>query len=146
MSDVDFSTLLAMKADDVKPPPTLPTGTYNGVIESHTFGKSREKQTDFVAFNLRVLSAGDDVEKSELGDIDLSQKKFTANFYITPNSFFRLTDFIKSCGIRTEGRSVAELIPEVVGKEVLIPVVKAPDRRDVTKTRNELGDITGIGR
>ena len=146
MTDVDFQSLMSMRADDVKPPPTLPTGTYHGIIEAHKFDKSREKQTPCVTYTINVTHAGDDVDPAELAEVDLSRKQFTTNFYITPNSLFRLTDFIKSCGINTAGRSVAELVPEVIGKEVMIPVVKTPDKRDMTKMRNELGDISGIGR
>jgi len=145
MTEPNFENLLSMRADDVKPPPTLPAGTYHGVIASQKFGKSKEKQTDFVGYEIQFLRAGDDVEQSELGDINLSSKRHTANFYITPNSLFRLTEFFKSCGINTAGRSVAELIPEAVGKEVLIPVTCTPDKKDITKMRNEFGDVTGIG-
>jgi phage-related protein len=143
MADVDFSKLLAKKADDAKPPPVLPNGTYHGFIKGHNFGKSREKQTPYVQFELSVTSAGDDVDQTELVGIELSRKNLSITFYLTENSDFRLTEFLRSLGIKTEGRSFGELIPETTNAPVLISISQRLDKNDPTRIFNDVGEVKG---
>lgn len=143
MADVDFSKLLAKKADDAKPPVALPSGTYHGFIKGHTFDKSREKQTPYVKFDLALTSAGDDVDPDDLTEIELSKKALSVSFYLTESSDYRLTEFLKSLGIKTEGRSFGELIPETINASVLIPVSQRIDKNDPTRLFNDVGDVKG---
>lgn len=53
--------------DDIKDVPPLPIGTYLAlVVGPHTMVKSRERQTDGVEFNYRLLQALDDVDQDGL--------------------------------------------------------------------------------
>lgn len=143
MADVDFSKLLSKKVDDAKPLPPLPAGTYRGIVKKFEFGKSREKETPYVGFIIQFLSAEDDVDAAELTEIDLTKITKQANFYLTESSDYRLANFLKSLGIKTEGRSFSETIPEAVNGMVLVPVTQRLDKNDPTRIFNDVGDITG---
>lgn len=143
--DVDFAKLLAKRADDAKPPPVLPNGTYHGLIKSFAFEKSREKQTPCVRFEIQLTGATDDVSAEDLVGIEIGRKPVNVNFWLTENSDYRLTEFLKSLGIKTEGRSFGELIPEAQNAQVLVPISQRLDKNDPTKVFNDIGDIKGAG-
>ena len=143
MADVDFQKLLSRKVDDAKPPAVLPSGTYRGIIKTFEFGKSREKETPFVKFNFDLIGHEDDVDEAELAEIDVTKIRKSTSFYFTENSEFRLANFIKSCGVKTEGRGYDETIPELVNAVVLVPITQQPDKKDPKKVYNEIGDIVG---
>lgn len=140
---VDFSKLLSKKADDCKPPPLLPDGTYKAVVGKYEFGTSTNKGTPFVKYQLQFIGAEDDVDETALAEIDLSKVQKSASFYLTESADYRFIDFCKSCGIKTEGMALNELIPEVTGQTVLVPVTQRLDKSDPTKAYNDIGDIVG---
>jgi len=148
MSEVDFAKLLSKKADDCKPQPPLPSGTYRAIATKFDFQTSREKGTPGVRYHLQFISAEDDVDASALVDgtgapLDLSKIQKFYTFWLTDNSDFRLAEFLKSCGIKTEGRSLNELLPESINAQVLVPISQRLDKNDPTKVFNDVGDITG---
>jgi hypothetical protein len=62
----ELVTSQAVKAD-IKDVPPLPAGTYLAIIVGpHTMVKSKEKQTDGIEFNYRLVSASEDVNEEEL--------------------------------------------------------------------------------
>ena len=121
----NFASLLNKPADDVKRPVTLPEGTYFGVIQGHEFGESSQKKTPFVQFNITLSHADDDVD---LEGLEVDNKKVRTTFYLTDESMYRLTDFIKSLGIETDGRTLGELIPQTTGQSVKVDLAKRPNQ------------------
>lgn len=128
---VDFSQLLSDKLDDVKRPPVKPAGTYNATIKEHKFDVSSKKGTPYVRFVFNNVTPGDDIDQDQLKDtdgntIDLSKwqpsTRGLSDFYLTPESKFRLKEFIKAFNIETKGRSFNEILPELRGMPVLLTV------------------------
>lgn len=146
MATVNFDNLLSMPLDTIKRPPVKPAGTYNATIGEHKFGVSAKKGTKFCQFAFMGVSAGDDVDPDQLKDsdgtaIDLSKWKPTYDFWLTPESAFRLKEFIESLQIKTIGRSFNETIPECRGLPVILTVsMKATE--DGTGFFNRIESVT----
>lgn len=126
---VDFSALLSEKLDDVKRPPVKPAGTYTAVITDFKLDTT-QKGIPYVQFNFSGVQPGEDIDPEQLvvdGErIDLSKWKPStrglSNFYISPESKFRLKEFLEELGINTAGRTFNETLPETKGMPVLLTV------------------------
>lgn len=90
---MDFNALLDQNAGDVKPPARLVVGTYTWEIVARRFGKSSQKKTDYVEFNLKCIGYESDVDAGELPE-NWMGKVMSETFYITPDALSRLTDFL----------------------------------------------------
>lgn len=141
---VDFSQLLKKRVDDIKPPATLPEGTYRGIITKFEFGASQQKQTPFVKFTIKFLAAEDDVDPEGLKEIDFSKVERNHSFYLTESSEFMLAAFIKSCGVNTVGRSLGETIPEVQNANVLVKVAHRLDPNNPERTFVDIKELSGV--
>jgi hypothetical protein len=141
---VNFRELLNVKADDVKAPAVLPEGTYYGNIDRYEFGESSKAKTPYLRYTVKFHSAGDDISPDDLEGIDLSSRKLSNNFWLTPDALFRLKDFISSLGIAVEGRTLEELIPETAGMGVIAYVTQRmnPDNPE-DPPRNEIKSLKG---
>lgn len=120
-----FEDILNRPADDIKPPPVLPVGTYHTVLVGlPERGKSSKKQTDYFKFVHKIVAALDDVDTEALAELEggISGKEVDNTFYITEKSAFMLAQFIQNCGVETEGKSLAACIDETPNREVLIHI------------------------
>src|SRR6267142_1700639 len=91
---VNFRELLSKPTDQVERPKSLPTGHYLGAILSHEFDRSSKKQTAFCRFNIKIDGPTEDVPADALTGIDFSRRELRKDFYITPNSLYRLSDML----------------------------------------------------
>lgn len=127
---VNLATLLNTSADDVKRPVALPDGTFYGVVKSHQFIESKQKKTPGVEYTVRLTHAHEDVDMSEYENTDdakpLNERDMRVNFWLSEGALFMLTDFIESTGVDTAGRTLNELIPQAVGKPVVLDVTRRP--------------------
>ena len=141
---VNFKDLLSTKLDDVKAPSALPEGTYHGSITSFEYGDNNKNKTPYVRFALKFHSASDDVDPKDLADIDLSSRKLSTDFYLTPDARWRLKEFLVSLGLKTDGSSFDELIPEAVGGSVIAYVTQRfnPERPE-DPPRNNIKTVKG---
>lgn len=141
---VNFKDLLSTKLDDVKAPSALPEGTYHGNISSFEYGDNNKNKTPYVRFALKFTHTSDDVDEKDLADIDLSSRKLSTDFYLTPDARWRLKEFLVSLGLKTDGSSFDELIPEVVGQSVIAYVTQRfnPERPD-DPPRNNIKSVKG---
>lgn len=140
---VDLSKLLSRPVDDAKRPVPLPAGIYHGNIAKFSFDVSKEKKTPFCRFMVNTTSADKSIDPSLLADIDLSKKQLRKDFYLTPDSEYRLADFLHSCGISTAGQSWGASIPNCVNAQVIITVIQKQNQNDPSEFFNEIGDIKG---
>lgn len=141
---VNFKDLLSTKLDDVKAPAALPEGTYHGTISSFEYGDNNKNKTPYVRFALKFHSASEDVDPKDLADIDLASRKLSTDFYLTPDARWRLKEFLVSLGLKTDGGSFDELIPEAVGGSVIAYVTQRfnPERPD-DPPRNNIKSVKG---
>lgn len=141
---VNFKELLSTNTDDVKAPVPLPEGTFHGTIASFEYGDNNKNKTPYVRFGLKFHSAGEDVDPMDLEGIDLSARKMSTDFYLTPDALFRLKDFLVSLGLKTEGMSFDELIPEAVGQSVIAYVTQRVNlERPDEPPRNNIKSVKG---
>jgi len=115
----NFGALLDTAPSDVERPKPMPEGSYLWVVQGlPETGKSSKKQTEFVAFNLKALQAGPDVDADELEEMGGIENKTTkATFYLTEGSLYRLKEFLAHCGIE-EGASLRAMIEEAMNCQV----------------------------
>lgn len=146
----DFSKLASAKAGEAKKPKAIPEGNYSGIIKGWSFeaapaGKNYEST---VRFNLGLLdwpdNTPDDEKTQDLGKgpvpIDLSKMQMRRDFY--DNVLYRLDDFIKSCGVEINERTYSEVLPELVGKRVIVQVKQYLNER-TSEIGNNVGDLVG---
>lgn len=120
-----FEDILNRPADDIKPPPVLPVGTYHTVVIGlPEKGKSSKKQTDYFKFVHKIVAPLEDVDTEALAEVEggVSGKEVDNTFYITEKSAFMLVQFLQNLGVETEGKSLAACIDESPNREVLIHI------------------------
>lgn len=120
MANPNFATLLDTPSQDVKAPPTFPAGPWHWrIIGQPKFDKSSKKQTDFVEFTLKPLTALEGVDQDELNAFgEFKDKTLPATFYVTEKSLFMLKQFLDCCGIEDVG-SLNNRIEESPNSEVI---------------------------
>jgi hypothetical protein len=115
MSNLNFESLLNISMDTVEKPKPLPVGHYNFLIVSKDLGQSKEKKTPFVSYKVRALAPHDDVDQNDLAAVNnWNQKEMKLDFYLTADSMFRLKDFAEHCGVDATGKSVGQLIEDLM--------------------------------
>lgn len=146
---VNFQNLLSKPVDSVKRPTALPAGTYYARIQGHKFDESRQQKTPFVKFEFSDLQPGPDIDAAQLKDgegnaIDLSKKKLSRDYYLTDDAMYRLREALESLGIKVEGRSFGECIPETKGMPVQITVTMTPATGDNAKEGDFYNNVSAM--
>lgn len=139
---VNFKELLSVPVDSVKAPEALPEGHYTGRLRQYEFLESSKKKTPFVRFTITLDSANEDVDAAALADVDLSKKQLRADYYLTPDSLFRLKNLLESLKINIAGRSFDEALPETQNMIVVVEVTRRPND-DGSAFFNDVKDIAG---
>ena len=116
--------------DEVKAPKAWPEGTYYGSIIKYELGESKKKQTPQVVFECNIHAFGEDIPAEAQTDIDLSRRTLSSTFYFTPDSEYRLVQFLQSCGINTSGNTFDTTLPQTMGAAVMLSVIHRMDERD----------------
>jgi len=100
-STPNFASILDDSPTEVNAPLPLPQGVYLFIVQgTPTYGKSSQKQTDFVEFTLRPIAAEEDVDPDELEAVGgLEGKNLRATYYLTEDAIYRLDEFHSHCGI-----------------------------------------------
>jgi hypothetical protein len=109
MTTPNFASILDESPSEVNRPKPLPAGTYICTVNGQpVYDRSAKKGTPYVQFNLRPISAEDDVDEAELVEVlfdkegnetELASKNIKAVFYTTEDAIFRLDEFHQHCGI-----------------------------------------------
>lgn len=123
MNAPNFSSILDKPVDaEANRPKPLPTGTYTCIVDGiPRFDKSKQKQTDFVEFQLKPVSAGADVDQEALTAAGGLSKTIRTTFYLTEEAAFRLDQFLENLGL-DKGISRKEGISMAPGRQVLAVV------------------------
>lgn len=129
----NFKELLSRPANSFTAPLPIPPGTYIGIIKSQSYGKTRERQTEFARYHIQLIEANDpDISPEDLIGIDFTKRELTKDFYVTEAAAYLLTAFLSSLGIQVAGNLLDSVIPEAIGSNVLVSVVHQPNRKDPT--------------
>jgi hypothetical protein len=128
---VNFASLLGKTVtEEAKRPPSLPAGTYHGIIQKWEPGESQQKKTPYVRMHVQLLSAGEDVPADQLEGIDFSKKQLRRDYFLTEDAMFRLHEFLKAVGIEFVGKPLGEALQEVIGKQVIADVAAKMNQQD----------------
>lgn len=109
-----FADILRTNADEFKRPPTLPQGYYLCMVGKQSFDKSSKKQTPLCRYEFKPQQACEDVAQADLEGINLD-RTLSDDFYLTAKATYRLTEFLRKCGLNVEGRELGEVVPEATG-------------------------------
>jgi hypothetical protein len=128
-----FESILDMPAADVERPKPIPAGTYDAIIQGlYEEGVSSQKKTPFVQFAFAIQAADEDVDEEELtayltakdGSVKALSgvvlKNNSTKFYTTPDSMFRLTDFLDDLGIDQTDKTIRQCLSETPNCSVKI--------------------------
>ena len=147
-----FAPILDRPPTEFDRPLPLPAGTYSTVIQGQPrYDKSAKKQTEFVEFTHKFISAGEDVDEEELTKAltkadgttkNLTDVTMRNTFYITENSVWRLREFLNNCGLDANNAdaSLRELVEETPNQQVGVYVSHVPSQdgqsifANITKT------------
>ena len=125
-----FQEILNKKAASIEPPKPLPVGTYLCLISGQPeFGKIGKNNVDHVDFPLKFIQADNDVDQHMLQE-SLHQKdgtykalqdyKQSLRFFMTDDAVWRIVKFlVEDLGLDEE-KSLAQLIPEAMGRQVYV--------------------------
>jgi hypothetical protein len=133
---VDFSSLLNVKAEDIKAPPMVVPGDVVLTVNSFKFVESGQKKTPGVEFDFNlnayevVLTGDGEVPEGIVG------KTISDTFWISQDaakaetSRFMLKEFLEKCGIRGEGMTLNEMLAEVAGTQVKAAIRPEPNDKN----------------
>ncbi len=135
MNATNFSDILDRAPSEIEKPKPIPQGTYSTVLVGvPRQDKSAKKQTPFVEFTHKIISAGDDVDgdalKEALGERSLADVTMKNTFYLTEGSAWRLKQFLSDCGFDVEDgdTSLREMVESSAGRAVNIFVKHEPSQ------------------
>jgi hypothetical protein len=138
---VNFNELLQKPTADVKKPPVLNDGLYYGVLGQFSLQESRQKKTPFASYPVTLTGAVDGVDlvDDEGNPIDVNGVKKQVDMYLSENAQFRIVELAKNLGLDTEGLTLGQVLPMLVGQTVLLEINKVP-AADGTRMVNRVGD------
>ena len=131
----NFESILDMPAADVERPKPLPAGTYDAIVQGlYEEGVSSQKKTPFVQFAFAIQAADEDVDEDDMETFltnkdgtkkvlqNIVLKNNSTKFYTTPDSMYRLTDFLKHLGIDPdeEGKTIRQCLSDTPNCSVKI--------------------------
>jgi hypothetical protein len=130
----DFKSLLSRKVDDAERPDTLPAGNYEGVVVDYQpIESNTAEKTPQVRVNVRLTNASEDIDPEDLinpkgKQIKVADRRMRHDFWLDEENQWKLSEFIRSCGVETAGRSFGETLPEVKNALVFVQVTQTPDK------------------
>lgn len=121
----DFESLLQTTADNIEEPLALPAGTYRWRISQKEFGETNQNQTPYVRFScVPVEPVGEDVDMDDWEALhkqiegDTTRRAQRLQFFITPNSLYRIKRFAaNTLQMEVGGMTLNEIIEDCIGQE-----------------------------
>lgn len=152
---IDFKSLLAKPASEIKRPPALPACTLHGTIKGYKYDESRfgitKEQPDekygVVIFTLLASEADPtSVDPALLNDsdgkpLDLNRRPHTREMPISGGNEYSTVAMLEALGISKEGRSLGEMIPDSVGANVSWEVTQRADNKDPNIVYNDVRNV-----
>lgn len=144
----DFTQWLAKPAGKAVRPPALPVEKYPGKVQAYEYGDQNNNHTPYCRYQLSLTAWPEDLPESKKfykdreGNeipINLNRMRLRKDFYLTDEALWRLDEFLRSCGISTEGKTYQEVCPQVVGTNVMVEV-----QHYLNQNTNEIGNQVGL--
>ena len=144
----DFQDILNTPLKEIERPKPYPVGSYIALVEGlPSFDKVGENQTPCVDFNLRFLSANDDVDKLQLVEAGgINGKAIRHRLFLTKDAAWRLKKFLiddlqldDADGTKTP----TQVINEAPGRQVMITIRHRPSK-DGTVVYSEIAQTAKV--
>lgn len=154
MPELDFNALLDKPADEFKPAPLIPEGSYVWqVLDGYKFDKVGEKKTDVLLYQLAPVAPGPEIDQGVLAEAldgkSLNDVRHRQTFFLTPDAMHRLVgedgSFAVNCGVDVHGKSAREVIEECVGKQVMGMYSHRPNPKDEKRPFGEITQFAPVG-
>jgi hypothetical protein len=117
-----ISDILDKPSTSVDRPKPLPVGEYAWIVVGMPrHDKSKEKQTPFVEFRVRCISALESVDEEALNEWAaksdgtmraLNEFETRLTFYTTPDSLYRLQDFLDHLGVADDEKTTRQCLDD----------------------------------
>lgn len=128
----DFKKLLSKDTASIKPPPSLPPGTYFGTITNHKFGESRfvndqtgEKE-GIVTFQIAVSHWDESIDANEVNEAGGTRRPVFAEFNLEDGKDWPLKVLLDNLGL---SGSLDSTIPQTTGHAVMFEITRRMDKR-----------------
>jgi len=124
----NFQDILNRPSEEIKPPPTLPMGSYHTIVVGlPEQGESSRKKTPQLKFIHKIIAPLDDVDPDAIAEFQADGETIAGQeveniLYVTDKSANMLKEFILNCGIDLAGKSMAEGLDEIPNSEVIINI------------------------
>lgn len=129
----NFNDILNRPVEAIEAPKPIPVGTYLALINAQPiFAKIGKNQTDCVNFPIIFQQPQDDVDVAALNESlaradgvskSLSDVKSNIRQFLTEDSLWRVKAFlVDHLGIEETGKTLGQMIPEAMGRQVLVTV------------------------
>jgi hypothetical protein len=151
----DFSQLTKRPAGEAKRPPALPVADMNGIIVSYELGDANQNNTPYARFHVKLTDWGNAPESWSIvdaktgkvtecsqNDVDLSKRQMRRDMFLTDDALWRLDEMIRSLGIEPSGMTYEEVLPQMVGKTVLVEVQQYVNK-NTGEVGNQIGKLVG---
>lgn len=132
----DFKDLLNKKVDEQERPALLPAGSaYEGIVTGYDLTEAQnEAKTPMVRFSIKLTGPSEELSDEDLLDekgkeIKVTDRRMRQDFWLTDEDLWKLSEFIKTCGIDTAGRGFAETLPETRNAPVFVTITQTPDKK-----------------
>lgn len=128
MTEVNFSELLNVQVDSVERPKSFPVGNYEAIIAGHEMGKSSQKETPYVRFNVKLIGPTEDVDDDlfeAAGGMEAlrERKPVPLTFYLTRDALYRLREFLENgLELSCSGKNFDEVIPDSTNVSLLVHI------------------------
>ncbi len=145
----NFTDILNRPSEEIKPPVTLPMGSYHTVVMGlPEQGQSSKKKTDYLKFIHKIIAPLDDVDPDAIAEFQqdgeqIAGQEVDNTFYITDKSANMLKEFLLNCGVNLDGRSMAEGLEDVPNAEVII-FIKHEASEDGKRTYAKVGSTAKV--
>jgi hypothetical protein len=125
----NFSDILNTPAESITKPKPLPPGTYLSIIN----GPHKQREVNdkpVIDITYKTAQAQADVDQTALADAGGIGRMISQTFFLTNNdgqeSTWPLLNFLENhLGIEKAGKSLAQMLSEIPGKQVLVTVKHA---------------------
>ena len=146
-STPNFRELLKLNSTAVSRPQSAPSCWLLGTVGNMEHEVTKGKGTNVFIFEMLDLEPHPDTEPGLLDNVNLKnlrspyKKSLVANFWITPDALYHLTDFLDNCVGEPE-RSIEERLPEAKGLRVMFKINPVLDSEGKDTGQNEIDSRT----
>jgi hypothetical protein len=123
---MNFTDILNRPAEQIEPPKQRPPGTYLCIVD----GQHKQKEVNdkpVISISLKTMQAQEDVDMAQLQEAGGVGNKLNLDFFLLTNdgndNSYQLKKFLEEhLGIHSAGKSLAQMLAEAPGKQVLANV------------------------